>query len=363
MSAYTLDDTTQELEGHGLDTGYLPGVPDLLQDFVTTLYNVNEFETYHDMLDHNDLNSISWFEHYAEQDPYSMHLSPSLTGFHLPLPNSLVLSCKEHEALRHYQTTYSLYRTTKDPAWSTHKVLLHMGSDDEMIMHLLLAVSLNDYSICTSDEPLARQAEIHYQSGAHMLIATSNMADKDVSMMAAYFFIYLYMSKRRSTAPQRLDKLSSTILRFVQEHNLVAYCTDAASDPEPCLQTDESAYHDRSLLARLLMWALDEDVKSDFQGRGGHFARYLARQPTSTKQIYNASRNALGDYWGSKYPHLQILDDDQNATVLEFLWVLMSLWQDINDLNGGSKAMRHNSAIEQKFRSLRIVCLNGLYSV
>lgn len=41
----------------------------------------------------------------------------SLSSFHMALPNALVLSVKEHEALRHYQTTYSLYRTTKDPNW------------------------------------------------------------------------------------------------------------------------------------------------------------------------------------------------------------------------------------------------------
>jgi hypothetical protein len=109
------------------------------------------------------------------------------------------------------------------------------------------------------------------------------------------------------------------------------------------------------------MWALDEDVKSNFQGKGGHLARYLADQPARTKEIYNASRNALGDYWGSGYPHLQILDDDQNATVLEFLWVLMTLWQDINDLNENSETIRQSLCIEQKFKSLKIVRCNLLY--
>jgi hypothetical protein len=283
----------------------------------------------------------------------------SLSSFHMSLPNSLVLSPSEHEALKHYQTTYSLYRTTKDPNWSTHKVLLHIGSQNTMIMHFLLAASINDYCFRSGQASLSQQAESHFQAGAQLLIGTmrSGVQADTVIMMAAFFFIYLYMSKRKLTAPQRLSQLSSTVSDFVQRQDLVTCCTNLLpSVGQSQIARRNSSSHRRSLLARLLMWTLDEDVKCSFQGTGGQLARYLSTQ--STKDIYDASRNALGDHWGTEYPHSQILDDDQNSAVLEFLWALTPLWQDINDLSRepSPEISEPRFPIEQKFAILEEVC-------
>jgi hypothetical protein len=284
-----------------------------------------------------------------------MFLSPSLSNFHMTLANSLTLSSHEHEALRHYQTTYSLYRTTKDPNWSTHKVLLNLGSRDTMIMHLLLAVSLNDYCLRSGQSASSQEAENHFQIGAQHLISTMSSSPKtdNVVMMAAFFFIYLYLSKRKSTAPQRLSQLSLTVLDYVRKQDLVARCVGILPLAG---QTLLPSNYNRSLLARLIMWTLDEDVKCSFQGTGGHFARYLAKRSSKTKDIYDASRNALGDHWGTGYPHSQMLDDDQNSTVLEFLWAMMPLWQDINDMSQRENPQELNLRIEQKFTFLEEVC-------
>jgi hypothetical protein len=284
---------------------------------------------------------------------------PSLSDIHLMLPNSMRLSRTGHEALRHYQTTYSLYRTTKDPNWSTHKVLLHIGAQNAMIMNFILAVSLNDYSLRTGQISPSLEAEGHFQEGArlftHTLTTASSSVD-DVLMMSAYFFIYLYMSKRKSTAPHQLSQLSSTVLKYVQKRDLVTYCISALPLSDMTLEQSISSRHKRSLIARLVMWTMDEDVKCSFQGIGGHFARYLTNRDARTKDIYYASRNALGDYWGERlYPHSQALDDDQNSTVLEFLWAMMSLWQDINDLYGILEPSEQKSRIEQKFLLLEEV--------
>jgi hypothetical protein len=287
-----------------------------------------------------------------------MFISPPLSEFHMTLANSMTLSPHEHEALKHYQTTYSLYRTTKDPNWSTHKVLLNLGSQDTMIMHLLLAVSLNDYCLRSGQSLSSQQAEDHFQIGAQQLISKMNAgAETDnVVMMAAFFFVYLYMSKRKFTAPERLSQLSQTVLNYVQKQDLVARCIGRLPLSG---QTHLLSNYNRSLLARLIMWTLDEDVKCSFQGTGGHLARYLAKRSAKTKDIYDASRNALGDHWGTGYPHSQMLDDDQNSTVLEFLWAMMPLWQDINDLSHSEENYQElKASIEQKFTFLEEVSLH-----
>ncbi|KAF2503228.1 hypothetical protein BU16DRAFT_448999 [Lophium mytilinum] len=277
--------------------------------------------------------------------------SASLSDHHVALPNSLLLTAPEHEALRHYQTTYSLYRTTKDPHWSTHKVLLSLGSYNPMIMHFLLAVSIDDYSLRKGHRSSSQEAESHFQEGARLLIEMMKRgAEEDhVSTMAAYFFIYLYMSKRKSTAPYRLNQLSLTVLDYVERHELNHRCVNF-SDSSTTLVTN-STKTDNSLLARLIMWTYDEDVKCSFQSTGGHLARHLTQHSARTKDVYEASRNALATHWGAEYPNSQQLDDDLNSTVLEFLWALMPLWQDINDLphEQDFNSLELRSRIEQTF--------------
>lgn len=231
-----------------------------------------------------------------------------------------------------------------------------MATSDAMIMHILLAVSLNDCSIRSGQSSPSWEAEEHFGLGTQLLIDASSSLFKpdDVTMLAAYFFIYLYMSKRRSTDPRRLNQLSLTVLQFIRKKDLIAHCIGSDSLPEQH-STLSRPQRNRSLLSRLIMWTLDEDVKCSFQGIGGHVASHFAQRGVKTKEVYDASRNALGDHWGSEYPHSQVLDDDQNSTVLEFLWVLMPLWQDINDLQRLPDQLASKSRIEQTFVNLEKV--------
>jgi hypothetical protein len=228
-----------------------------------------------------------------------------------------------------------------------------------MIMHLLLAVSINDqYLRKKQDTP--QSAQSHFKAGAMMLI---EMMSKDpesdhISLLAAYFFLYLYMSKRKSVVPERLRQLSLTVLEFVRRNELDSRCLGTSQPGSQLSALSTSATRYRSLVARLIMWTFDEDVKCSFQGAGGHFARYLTANGARTKEVYDASRNALEAHWGADYPNAQILDDDQNSIVLEFLWALMPLWQDINDLTQDIDAITSdvNSRIQQTFAFLEEVC-------
>ena len=288
-----------------------------------------------------------------------------LSSYHVSLPNSLELDLDEHRALKHYQSTYSLYRTTKDPNWSTHMVLLRLGSKDPMIMHLILAVSINDLQNRNGDPLWSLQAHNHFQTGVHLLI--KNMQEdnesKHILLMASFFFIYLYMTKRQSIAPQQLRQLSLAVANYVKKYNLESLCTGSSQSSVTSSVTVNSSKYDRSLLARLIMWTFDEDVKCSFQGAGGYFARHLTDHEVRTKSVYDVSRNALSAYFGTEYPVYQNMDDQQNSTVLEFLWALMPLWQDINDIPWhDSHSAQSYPHIEQAFRDLEEVSDAYIYT-
>ena len=270
---------------------------------------------------------VSWSPGMGSAFPHS------LSDHHLPLANSMVLSLEEHNALGHYQTTFSIYRTTKDPKWSTHKLLLDLGSQNTMIMHFILAVSINDVCHRHENHPGSQEAQLHFQAGAVELIETIKNPEANYKfLMAAFLFLYLYMPKRKSVSRHRIKDLSKTVLQYVKRHRLDAQCLDSDDSLDnSSLLTDR----ERSVLARLIIWTYDEDVKCGFQGSGGHLAGYLTSHRERTMAVYEVSRTALGAHWGSQYPDAQIADDDDNAMELEMLWALTTLWQDINDLSQG----------------------------
>jgi hypothetical protein len=276
---------------------------------------------------------------------------------HIPLPNSLVLTRKEHHALKHYQTTFSIYRTTKTPKWSTHTLLLDLSDENSMLMHFILAVSLNDVSH-RQEHDSSQEAQKHFEAGAQGLIETikKQSTEDHVFVMASFLFLYLYMPKRKSVPRQRIRQLSLTVLEYLKQHKLDSRCLDSAQADT----TEDSSgltSRDRHVLARLIIWIYDEDVKCGFQGSGGLLAEYLTAHRERTMAVYEVSRTVLKAHWGSIYPAEQLEDDDDNAMELEFLWALTGLWQEINELSQGvgldQVEMRHR--IETRFTFLKKV--------
>lgn len=291
--------------------------------------------------------------------------SRSLSDYHFTVPNALVLTPFEHQALNHYSTVFSLYRSTKDPKWSTHKMLLNYGSYDPMIMHLILAVSINDYSIRISNAHAYNGAQDHFQVATSLWIETMkrNQNSDHLALMTSFFFLYLYMTKRRNTTRHRLIKLSKSAADFVKKHKLDTRCLGSSRSVQDEAPDDSSAMtiRQRSLLARLIMWTFDEDVKCGFQGSGGHLAKYLSENDARAKNIYDASRSVLENHWGADYPDYQVFDDNENSVILEFLFAMMPLQQDIHDisssLSSGSdeiyrRIQRRFTTLEQDYSSV-----------
>jgi hypothetical protein len=281
----------------------------------------------------------------------------SLPDQHIPLPSSLVLGSEEHNALGHYQSTFSIYRTTKKPKWSTHTLLLDLGNENPMIMHFILAVSIND--ICHRREhESSQEAQSHFEVGASELITTMkrDSAKDHISLMVAFLLLYLYIPKRKSVPRERIEQLSKTVYEYIKRHRLDSRCLERTSGA--VVDGENFSDADRTLLARLIIWIYDEDVKCSFQGFGGYLADHLTTHRERTMAVYEMSRTALEAHWGSKYPREEAADDDDNAMELEFLWALTALWQDINQLNQGPEDMDDSiQRIEQRFRLLERVSI------
>lgn len=172
-------------------------------------------------------------------------------------------------------------------------------------------------------------------SARELIETIENPEENYIILMAAFLFLYLYMPKRNPVSRQRLKQRSRIILNYVKKHRLDTQCLESRLYNDSSEKSASLSSRKQSVLARPIIWTYGKDVKCGFQGSGGHLAEYLTAHRERTMAVYEVSRTALGDHWGSGYPECQLMDDDDNAMELEFLWALTTLWQEINDLSLG----------------------------
>jgi hypothetical protein len=165
------------------------------------------------------------------------------------------------------------------------------------------------------------------------------------------------MPKQSSFPRECIHQLSRTVTDYVRKHRLDSRCLE-----QPYGSWGGSfSEADRTLLARLIIWIYDEDVKCGFQGYGGYFSAYLTAHRERTMAVSDVSRTALKAHFDTTfegYPEDQVMDDDDNAVELEFLWALTALWQDINELSTRMEIDDESvRRIEQRFKMLKKVSI------
>jgi hypothetical protein len=157
-----------------------------------------------------------------------------LSDHHIPAVNSLVLDTTEVHALNHYQDAFSKYRTTKTPRWSTHRLLLDLANENSMLMHLILAVSLND--VChRNDCGSSKAAKDHFQIALGDLVKVVNQgsAEQYTLCMAAFLFLYLYIPKEKLLPSQTVNLLSTAVRDYVERHRLDSLCLEQQTENPP----------------------------------------------------------------------------------------------------------------------------------
>jgi len=311
----------------------------------------NQFSTLHDSSFGNEPSSFADSHAEPHRDSIDMvasgrnmldlvgtvHPLPGLLAQFTAFPATMDLSPPEQFALCYYQNTLSLSHTTKNPIWSTSMVFLRLGSKRPLVMHLLLASSLKSIVSNQKVNNLSEMlliAKHRFQTGARLLIEElSNQVNPDhVSVMTAFWFLYLYRSRQANLNMGEMTQLSQKVGDYVRKYELDRLCTD--SYPESTFGTPIGlSRRKRSLLARLLIWIFYADVSFEFRYRGGSLAKYLSEDISRTAEVYKTSKGVLHLHWGSEYPAHQLDDDVQNSEVLEMLYKSFIVYHAINELS------------------------------
>ena len=286
-------------------------------------------------------------------------LKPDLSIQKLALTPSFQVTKREHHALHHFQTQFSLSRTSKCPSWSTHALMLHLGWELPMTMHLIIASSLTDLSLRSSEnKALYHFAVPHFRAGLQLLIDLLNSGGEPdhTTVLPAFFFVYVYMTMRQDTPAQDVSQLSQMVLNHVRRYNL---------DGRPAAEAEihySIPQNNTAFTSRMLIWLFYEDVASCSLGQGGTLARYLLSDPDHLREIYEQSTTSLEACWGQYYPDSEAVDDVENATVLRSLFDVMSFFQNINQLYEFF-TVEESERIRKDLDALEEVCTSNLNGI
>lgn len=142
-----------------------------------------------------------------------------------------------------------------------------------MIMSFIIGVVINDLSN-RSERECSQEAQDFYQRGEKALdiMLMNDSAEDHVPLLIGFLLLYLYIPKRKSSPHERINQFSRTVLNNARKHRLDSRCLDRTFGTS----ADRFSDKERLLLARLVIWIYDEDVKCSFQSYGGSFAEYLA---------------------------------------------------------------------------------------
>ncbi|KFY26352.1 hypothetical protein V493_04139 [Pseudogymnoascus sp. VKM F-4281 (FW-2241)] len=263
------------------------------------------------------------------------NLSPGLSTQNIALSPSFTQTITELQALQYYRTHFPTLAVTKNVLWSTHMVILRHGSQNPMVMHLLLAASLMNLGASQYyDANICSAAQKHSKAGVHMLIDSMNStAEPDhIDILAACFFLYKYMVEQKIINLHAMTELSRAVCDYIKRHDLDKLCAKSLASSISSIEVTACLRRDKQeCLARLLVWIFYEDVAAGVRGSGGFLASHLLAEPEQTREIYQHSTTILESAWGGEYPEHEILDDVENVPILQFLYEVMTIYTEVNE--------------------------------
>jgi hypothetical protein len=262
-------------------------------------------------------------------------MTPSQIVDCVALAPSFKFTQNESRGLHHFQISLVTPRTTKRNApWSTLGAVLSLGSQVPMVMHIIIATSLMDLAMCYDYDPkICFKAQTHFKTGAQLLINAMNHGSEPnhVTVLACFYFIHIYMQRRKEMDASAIKQVSRAIVQHIKRYDLDLCCAGTLSPQQQQIRCPGAAGlspREIELMARIMMLLYYEDVIGCSKGFGGALADHLTARKERMKDIQQISVSSLESFWGAQYPDVEVVDDVEHITILDFLheiWITNQL--------------------------------------
>ncbi|KAH8821964.1 hypothetical protein F5884DRAFT_108563 [Xylogone sp. PMI_703] len=266
----------------------------------------------------------------------SVQLISSLTPHpQYDLPEALNLGGVEKTALGYYRSQFSDFRTLKGFSWSAYSIFLGVAIEHELILHLILAVSLQGLSRQMSDQSISRLGKQHLQTGLDLLQRSLAQDDPDhLSIMISFWLLVLFtMDNNAFTTGVQRRELSARIYNYIYTHQLDKLCGNLMSDNVLVSETsiDQESRASRSLVCKLISMLVYADVQLNFNTHGGALSEFLLDRARFSR-VRQISRNFLELNHGKEYPLSELVYDVESTECYNLYYEQHRIYHLLNQL-------------------------------
>jgi hypothetical protein len=312
----------------------------------------------------NSQRGDSWHRTHVESDNFQSLFLPLLPSINDSISEvSSLLNADEKRAMMHFANTFSQKQTTRDTQWSVPSLLTrHALRSSTLLLEVILAVSLFDLSSSSdsgNSNNTLRIAQKHYETGTQKLVEALRSDDSTdrVGILGAFYCIYSYMLRQKSIDIMKLDRLSSTALKFLQKNELEI--VSLKTGPQ-FLDRKE-----RSLLARMTLWLIKIDAQCSLLGCEARIIGYYQANSEILSCLQATSRLALQHNWGAEYPISQSIRDIESYLPVDMMMDLLIIWYKITQfcrvLQGNDRAA-DIARLDRRLDFLEVVCCHPIHS-
>ncbi|PQE31474.1 Zn(II)2Cys6 transcription factor protein [Rutstroemia sp. NJR-2017a WRK4] len=142
----------------------------------------------------------------------------------------------------------------------------------------------------------------------------------------------------------KLDRLSSTALKFLQKHELETISLETGPQG---LNRNE-----RSLIARMTLWLIKIDAQCSLLGCEASIIGYYQANPEILSCLQATSRLALQHNWGSEYPISQSIRDIESYLPMDMMMDILIIWYQIAQFYRGLQENNRTADISKLDRRL-----------
>ncbi|KAH6869546.1 hypothetical protein B0T10DRAFT_501499 [Thelonectria olida] len=321
---------------------------------------------------HPGMDLPSWLKQHSAMSWQSSHMAlRSPSSQKSPGSCGLDLGHEEHEAIRYFRDWFAPLYHTKNPNYSVFSILLNIARDDALVMHMVLAISLQDIDFRQNSariQPASQYVSKDIASNPHDLglrhysAALRRMADVigqgeesgNIDLDSVTSTLVLMIMYEQIHGDSRcnglMNHLTGTCLILKRHYSPLLRTLQATPSTtvicqqRPCALTKTARPGAKKQLsqysARLLTRIGFMDASAAFSGLGGHITGLLYKTisedsertdsppPGPLESFEVLERYAYSLYrtvWGEEYPQAEMVDDIENRSVFTLLGALGQL--------------------------------------
>lgn len=282
---------------------------------------------------------------------------------------SLELSSSDHEAIRHYRTTFARRQHTKNADYSVYAVIFTLAERDPLVMRGLLALGGREIqyrktgSHVVDKSPGSWTPLGHYSAALRMMADTIGTGegqlylDLDVVLAALHLMLLYELKYGDAECAGWMNHLTGAAL--IIQHRCSDWPAQVKKPPKAspsmnnALVTATQTPPLSLFSARMLIYIAALDASGSTYGLGGQVNKVMhrilhAHDPSASPidsylKLHRFSHSLFRTVWGENYPQRELIDDIENRDVFGLLgscYQLRYLVAEIANLDGNEARQR-----------------------